>query len=193
MTISPIRLLVTSLVLAFVVFGNVMARNLFEDAEQNDDNDTEHICYEFNGEERVNYIIIGVPMGLYTVDVIGEQQYQSLFSDSIWTLNGASEFGSLTFVTNAVGDTGVTVCVNETPMVNVEEPEELYSVTSCCKMTVYNVAGRQIVEFYLDKGEIDNYIWEGQDASGNMVASGVYYIEKVTEEGIKRSKVLILK
>jgi hypothetical protein len=67
-------------------------------------------------------------------------------------------------------------------------PDECLS----CSVGIYNVAGQRISEYTLDIEGCLGYIWDGRDSSGQVVASGVYFVRLQCEEVVYR-KVMILK
>ncbi len=62
-------------------------------------------------------------------------------------------------------------------------------------LVIYNIKGQKVVTLF-DKREVketDSVIWEGKDASGNNVSSGVYFYKLVTPDYTKTSKMVLMK
>ena len=150
------------------------------------------------------HILVGVEAAyqVYEVNVNGNIHY----TDTIVVLEYEHQFvppygntvvDSMGIIEFAVSDSSGTISILGIGDTDIDsdywtpEDECLDERLPCC-VDIYNVAGQRITEYELDiEGELD-YIWDGRDASGRTVASGVYFVKVQCEEIVYR-KVTILK
>ncbi len=69
------------------------------------------------------------------------------------------------------------------------------SFSSYARLAIYNARGqliRTLVSSSLSSG-MHNYAWDGRDANGNVVTSGIYYYSLHTDRGIYTKKMLMIK
>ncbi|MCC7430195.1 T9SS type A sorting domain-containing protein, partial [bacterium] len=60
------------------------------------------------------------------------------------------------------------------------------------KLLIFNVLGEKVMDFSLEKPK-GSVVWNGKDASGNAVSSGVYFYKLETGNFSETKKMLFLK
>lgn len=79
---------------------------------------------------------------------------------------------------------------NPTTFINYQLP-----IAQALHLTIYNLRGQQVTTL-LDRKEAAGYysvIWDGRDAFGNHVVSGIYFYRFETEEFVKVRKLVLLR
>lgn len=150
------------------------------------------------------HILIGVDESfpIYAVNINGNIQYVDIDTVLVYEHQFVPPYGRVVvdttgILTFATGDSGGTVSIwgiGDSGIDSdywVPEDEILDEHVSRC-VSIYNVAGQRILERELDIDGCLDYIWDGRDLSGRLVASGVYFVELQCEKTVHR-KVTILK
>lgn len=150
------------------------------------------------------HILVGVDASfpMYIADINGNIQYINTNVTLVYEHQFVPPYGSV--VVDSMGlleftpsDSSGTVILWGVGDSSIDDdhwtPEDDIS-DECfpCRVDIYNVTGQRIVEYILDIEGCLDYIWNGRDSSGRVVASGVYFVRLQSEEVVYH-KVIILK
>ena len=110
------------------------------------------------------------------------------------TLRGTAYLADIEIVA-ATPPTGTAVAVSPNPFNSSTSIDYALSTRQHVELAVYNVAGQKLVE--LDRGERapGRYVvsWNGRDAQGSPVASGLYLYQLGTKDQQQTRKLLLLR